>query len=156
MRKLSRCVRPRLARGCAVRLTFLRCAVAGALAITAVAAAPAAAQFSPGSDGLGDPFFPFAGNGGYDVRHYSLDLDYVRTGNQMDATATITAKATENLSSFNLDLRGFNISNLDVDGIDAGFSRSGTHELTITPRRPASKRAASSSCASITRASRSG
>jgi aminopeptidase N len=116
-----------------MRLTFLRRAVAGALAITAVAATPAAAQFSPGSAGLGDPFFPFAGNGGYDVQHYFLDLDYVRTGNQMDATATITAKATEDLSSFNLDLRGFNISNLDVDGVDAAFTRSGTHELTVTP-----------------------
>src|SRR5687767_930334 len=70
--------------GCAMRFTFLRRAVAGALAITAVAAAPAAAQFSPGSAGLGDPFFPFAGNGGYDVQHYFLDLNYVRTGNQMD------------------------------------------------------------------------
>ena len=116
-----------------MRFSFLSRAVAGALAITAVAAAPAAAQFSPGSDGLGDPFFPFAGNGGYDVQHYFLDLDYVRTGNQMDATATITAKATQNLSSFNLDLRGFNISNLDVNGVDAAFSRSGTHELTVTP-----------------------
>jgi aminopeptidase N len=113
--------------------TFLKRVVAGALAITAVAAAPAAAQFSPGSAGLGDPYFPFAGNGGYDVRHYFLDLDYVRTGNQMDATATITAKAKQNLSSFNLDLRGFGISNLDVDGVDAAFSRSGTHELTVTP-----------------------
>jgi hypothetical protein len=39
-----------------MRRTLLKRAVAGALAITAVAAAPAAAQFSPGSAGLDDPY----------------------------------------------------------------------------------------------------
>ena len=101
-----------------------------------VAAAPAAAappEFTPGSDGLGDPYFPLAGNGGYDVRHYSLDLDYVRAGNQLDAVARIRAKATQDLSSFNLDLRGFEISELAVDGRDAAFSRDG-QELTVVPQ----------------------
>src|SRR5919108_683950 len=112
------------------RITIL---VAAAAAL--VAAAPAAADtFTPGSDGLGDPFFPNAGNGGYDVKHYSLDLDYERADNTLDARATIVAKATQNLSSFNLDLRGFEISDIDVDGRDARFSRSGEQELTVTPR----------------------
>jgi hypothetical protein len=39
-------------------------------------AAPAQADFTPGAEGAGDPFFPNAGNGGYDVDHYSLTLDY--------------------------------------------------------------------------------
>ena len=30
-------------------------------------ASTAGAAFGPGSAGLGDPFFPLAGNGGYDV-----------------------------------------------------------------------------------------
>ena len=38
--------------------------------------AAAAASFTPGSPGLGDPFFPNAGNGGYDVQHYELQLAY--------------------------------------------------------------------------------
>jgi aminopeptidase N len=97
--------------------------------------AASAAPFVAGSPGLGDPFFPFAGNGGYDVRHYSLELDYERAANMLDAEARIRAKATQNLSSFNLDLRGFEISDLEVDGRDAGFTRSGEHELTVTPRR---------------------
>jgi len=48
-----------------------------ALALSAVVLAPAAlgASFTPGSDGLGDPMFPLAGNGGYDVSNYSLTLD---------------------------------------------------------------------------------
>jgi aminopeptidase N len=112
-------------------------AAAGVLATAAVlAAAPAATGqgFAPGAPGLGDPFFLNAGNGGYDVRHYSLELDYVRATNHLDAEATILARATQNLSSFNLDLRGFDISNLEVNGRDARFARSGEHELTVTPR----------------------
>ena len=35
----------------------------------------------PGSETAGDVLFPGLGNGGYDVRHYTLDLRYVpRTG----------------------------------------------------------------------------
>jgi aminopeptidase N len=111
--------------------------IAGAIVATAlVAAAPAAGQgFAPGAPGLEDPFFPNAGNGGYDVKHYSLDLDYVRATNHLDAEATIVARATQGLSSFNLDLRGFEISNLEVNGGDASFTRSGEHELTVTPSR---------------------
>jgi aminopeptidase N len=117
--------------------TALKRAVAGALvtgAVALVGAAPAAAQFTPGSSGLGDPFFPFAGNGGYDVRHYSLDLDYVRATNHLIGEAEIRARATQSLSSFNLDLRGFTISDLEVDDRDATFTRSG-QELTVTPQR---------------------
>jgi aminopeptidase N len=115
----------------------MRRALAGALVTGAAAlagAAPAAAQFTPGSSGLGDPFFPFAGNGGYDVRHYSLDLDYVRATNHLIGEAEIDARATQSLSSFNLDLRGFTIADLEVDDRDATFTRSG-QELTVTPRR---------------------
>jgi aminopeptidase N len=115
----------------------LRRSVTSLLAVAAVLlvpSAPASAQGVAGSPGLDDPFFPFAGNGGYDVRHYSLELDYERANNTLDAEARILATATQNLSSFNLDLRGFQISSLEVNGRDAGFTRSGEHELTVTPR----------------------
>jgi aminopeptidase N len=121
-----------------LRMLTARVAAGGLATIAALAvAAPAASAqgFTPGSDGLGDPYFPQAGNGGYDVRHYSLDLDYQRAGNLLDAEVTILAKATQNLSSFNLDLRGFEITDLEVNGRDARFTRSGVHELTVTPRR---------------------
>jgi aminopeptidase N len=90
--------------------------------------------FTPGASGLGDPFFELAGNGGYDVRHYSLEIDYVRATNHMDSSAEIDARATQNLSSFNLDLRGFEILELEVDGRDARFTRLG-QELTVIPRK---------------------
>ncbi len=112
---------------------MIRTALA-ALAAALVLAAPAAAKgFEPGSAGLDDPFFPLAGNGGYDVRHYSLDLDYVRATNQLDGKATILARAEQHLSRFNLDLRGYAISDLEVNGRDARFEREG-QELTVIPR----------------------
>ena len=47
------------------------------LVLAGLTATPAAAQeFTPGSAGLGDPYFPLAGNGGYDVGHYALDFSY--------------------------------------------------------------------------------
>jgi aminopeptidase N len=108
-----------------------------ALAATLVLAAPAAASpYGPGSPGLGDPFFPLAGNGGYDVKHYSLDLAYERASNQLDGRVTIVARAEQNLSQFNLDFRDFyEISELEVNGRDARFEHDGAQELTVIPRR---------------------
>jgi len=85
-----------------------------------------------GAPGLGDPFFPLAGNGGYDVSHYWLQLAYDPGTTVLDGTATITAAARQTLTRFDLDLRGFSIGSLKVDGRPASFSRSG-QELQITP-----------------------
>ena len=104
-----------------------------ALTSAAFTGSARADSFTPGSRGLGDPFFPDAGNGGYNVSHYSLDLSYEPATNQLSGTATITASATQNLSRFDLDLRGFSISRLDVAGRSATFTRDG-QELIVTPR----------------------
>ena len=111
---------------------ILRRALAAAITLLAVAAAPAAAQFSPGAAGGGDPFFPSAGNGGYDVKNYAVKLDYEPQNEQLAGDVTITARATQDLSSFNLDFRGFKISSLTVNGAAATFARK-DQELTVTP-----------------------
>jgi aminopeptidase N len=108
-------------------------AVVGALLVALACASVSRAAFTPGSAGLGDPFFPLAGNGGYDVSHYSLTLDYTPSTNRLVGTDVITATATQDLSSFDLDLRGFAITQLLVNGRDASYSRDG-QELMITPR----------------------
>jgi aminopeptidase N len=100
-------------------------------AVLALGAAPAGADI--GAPGLGDPLFKFAGNGGYDVAHYGLALDYDRASGRLDGTAVISARATQSLSRFDLDLRGFDISLLLVDGRPASYRRSG-QELIVTPR----------------------
>jgi aminopeptidase N len=104
--------------------------VVGALVLTPAALAAG----TPGSDGLGDPMFPLAGNGGYDVSNYSLTLDYTPAGNQLRGTAVITARATQNLSRFDLDFRMQNsITRLLVNGAPASFTYEQEQELVITP-----------------------
>ncbi len=95
----------------------------------------AAAQSSIGSSGLGDEYFPLAGNGGYDVGRYILRLDYEPGTDMLEGHATIRATATQALSRFNLDLRGFDIDALSVDDREATFLRDG-QELIDTPQRP--------------------
>ena len=56
-----------------------------------------------GDSGLGNPYYPNAGNGGYDVQHYQLDLTVDVENNVLNGEATIDAKATEDLSAFNFD-----------------------------------------------------
>jgi hypothetical protein len=70
---------------------------AAAVLLLVLLAAPAQADFTPGAAGAGDPFFPNAGNGGYDVQHYSLKLDYGPQNEQLDGDVTISARATQDL-----------------------------------------------------------
>ena len=104
------------------------------------AAAEAGAPACAGAPGAGDPYFPAYGNGGYNVRHYELDIAYDPVSDRLDGRASIRAKAKQSLCSFNLDLVGFEIAGVRVDGKPASWSRSG-QELTITPRRSLDKRA---------------
>src|SRR6478736_5658913 len=114
--------------------TRRRGALAVASALVLLSAGPAGAgDFAPGAPGGGDPYFPDAGNGGYDVSHYSLGLGYEPSTKQLRGTAVITATATQNLSRFDLDLRGFTISGLQVNGAAAAFERAGEQELVVTP-----------------------
>jgi aminopeptidase N len=117
-----------------VKRKLRRAATAVGVTGAALAAAAVAwAAFDPGSRGLGDPYYPLAGNGGYDVSHYSLTLDYAPAANHLAGTDVITATATQDLSRFDLDLRGFRISRLLVDGAPASYRRDG-QELIVTPR----------------------
>ena len=117
------------------RSRLVRCATCVALfACVFTGNAFGATTFSPGAPGNGDPFFPNAGNGGYDVASYDLTLEWEPEGNRLEGTAVLTATATQNLSRFNLDLRGFTISRVLVDRRDASHVREGEHELVITPK----------------------
>jgi len=117
-----------------LRKAALVCSVVLALVLAAgVPAGAQATQFRPGAPGLGDPYFPLAGNGGYDVRHYGLDIKYTPATDVLAGVATITAQATQNLSAFNLDFDGLTLRSLTVDGRPAAWSRA-AGELTVTPR----------------------
>ncbi|MET7617010.1 M1 family metallopeptidase [Streptomyces sp. NPDC005408] len=92
----------------------------------------------PGAAGVRDPLFRGLGNGGYDVQHYALTLDYDPDTSHLRGTAEITARATQDLSAFNLDLHGLNVESATVDGEKAAANRAGD-ELTLRPHRDIDK-----------------
>ena len=59
--------------------------------------------------GIGDDYFPLDGNGGYDVEHYDLSISYDPKTDALHGIALIDATATQNLSTFNLDLDGLHV-----------------------------------------------
>ena len=108
-------------------------AACGAL-IALVLAAPASAQYSPGSRGLGDVYLPKLGNGGYDAQHYDLTIDYDPATNTMVSSADITLRATQGLSEFSLDFRGLTVTSITIDGVAATFTRDVPNDkLIVTP-----------------------
>jgi aminopeptidase N len=96
------------------------------------ACAPTGVVGTPGAPGVGDPYFPLDGNGGYDVQDYRLDIGYDPAADVLTGTTTIRARATQDLSAFNLDLSGLELRDVTVDDAPATATRSGD-ELTITP-----------------------
>ena len=112
-------------------------AVAAVLAVGSVGAitgtvhaAPEAdgSRYTAGAPGSGDPYFPYAGNGGYDVLHYNLALRYSPPADpavlqgHLSGSATITLRATQDLESLNFDLRGLRVTSVRVDGKDVRHS----------------------------------
>ncbi|MDT0455491.1 M1 family metallopeptidase [Streptomyces sp. DSM 41527] len=97
-----------------------------------LAAAPAA---SPGAPGVGDPYFPELGNGGFDALHYDLGVSYHPDSGRLDGRTTLTARATQNLSAFDLDLQKLTVDSVRVNGRRAHFTRSGD-EISVRPDFP--------------------
>ncbi|MCY7395622.1 MAG: M1 family metallopeptidase [Nocardioides sp.] len=90
---------------------------------------------STGSSGIGDPYFPRDGNGGYDVAHYSVRDSYDQATGLLVGSTTLTATATQRLSRFNLDLM-LPVRSVRVDGARAEVVRQGAHEVVVRPDRP--------------------
>lgn len=112
---------------------LLTVAVAASLCAAPAVATAASNRFTPGSPGAGDPYFPDMGNGGYDVQHYDVRLGFDPAQRTIAGVTTITARATQNLSRFNLDLRGLRVRSVTLDDRRASFERTGAQELVITP-----------------------
>jgi aminopeptidase N len=88
-----------------------------------------------GAPGMGDPYYPNAGNGGYQIDGYDLNLRYLPTTNALTSTATLTGSVTseEGLSRFNLDLQpNLTVSEVTVNDAAAAFDQQDA-ELIITP-----------------------
>ncbi|GAB3680204.1 M1 family metallopeptidase [Angustibacter aerolatus] len=107
--------------------------IAAAVLAVRVQAAPARA----GSAGIGDPYYPTYGNGGYDVTNYDVRVGYTPRTDRLTGRTTVTATATQKLRSFHLDL-ALKVSSVTVDGVRAKVAHTG-RELVVTPRRTVAK-----------------
>jgi aminopeptidase N len=105
-----------------MRRSLAATSIALALTCPFLVATPAAAdRYEPGSTSGGDPYFEYAGNGGYDVQHYDLTLAYAPHPGRLDGTAVITLTATADLDSFSLDFRRLTATSVLIDGKAATF-----------------------------------
>jgi aminopeptidase N len=100
------------------------------LAGTAVAAP------TPGAPGVGDSYYPNAGNGGTDVLHYDIRLTYQPATDLLSGQTTLLLTATQDLSQFDLDF-ALKASSVLVNNRPAQFkNQNGDGELVITPAQP--------------------
>ena len=91
-------------------------------------------RYTAGAPGVGDVYYPLAGNGGYDVGHYDITGRYDPATDVWSATTVITATATADLYRFDLDFDGMTISSLSVGGKPASWTRNGA-ELVVVPQQ---------------------
>lgn len=102
---------------------------------SAVVGEPDGATGTIGDPGIGDPYYPLAGNGGYQIDSYDLNLTYDPPTNALQSTAQLTGsvRSDEGLTQFNLDLQPtMTVTGVTVDGAPATFEQDGA-ELVITP-----------------------
>ncbi|WP_265446443.1 M1 family metallopeptidase [Flexivirga meconopsidis] len=118
--------------------------VVGALAATTAlalgASGSAQAAGAIGAPGAGDPYYPMDGNGGYDVQHYAVGVNFTPATKMLYGDTTVRATTTQKLKQFNLDLYGLQVDSVTVNGKKAFWTRSGVHELVITPGTPLAKK----------------
>ncbi len=88
---------------------------------------------SRGGSGIGDPYLPDAGGGGYDVQHYDVQLSAAGPGEEVRGTATINAVATQDLDSLHLDLF-LTATSVTVNGSAATAQQNGP-DLMVVPTR---------------------
>lgn len=115
-----------------VRRRGLRAAVGACTAMVCLATPALAGSAGPGAPGVGDSYFPKAGNGGYDVSHYDIRLRYQPKNDKLRGTTTIVANPTKDLTRFNLDF-ALDIKSVRVNGHRVDFTRKSGTEVTVDP-----------------------
>jgi aminopeptidase N len=102
--------------------------------VTVLLGSTASAAPTPGAPGVGDLYYPTSGNGGYDVSHYNIRLTYNPATDLLTGTATILARTTQELSSFNLDFL-LPVKSVRVNNFLAKTTAA-NGELVVTPPAP--------------------
>ncbi|QNE47311.1 M1 family metallopeptidase [Glaciihabitans sp. INWT7] len=94
---------------------------------------PQTSRPSLGSPSAGDDYLPASGNGGYLVDRYDIDLDYRVETNRLIASTVISARATEDLDRFSLDLAGLVVEKVTIGGERPRKVTQTARKLVITP-----------------------
>lgn len=78
---------------------------------------------NPGSQSLGDKLFPQIGNGGYDAKRYSIELNYDPASNRLrrGTQTTMIARTTQNLGPFTMDFQDLRVTKVSVNGQSAAY-----------------------------------
>jgi aminopeptidase N len=111
----------------AFRSSLLLCLVFVLLATTASAAGPAH-----------EPFFPHAGNRGYDVRSYDVNLSFHPESGRLNAQVNLHSTTTGRLERLSLDFFGPHVTQVLINGRTARFQRTGS-KLIVLPQRAIGK-----------------
>lgn len=102
------------------------CALAAALlGASPAAAAPQQSQRQPH-----EPFFPHAGDRGYDALAYRVRLVYAPRDQSIEATMRMRARALARIDRLTLDLDGLTVATVEVDGRAVDFNR-GRDKLVV-------------------------
>jgi aminopeptidase N len=116
-----------------------RAGLLGALAAgiaTVLLVGTAGATPTPGAPGVGDPYYPDAGNGGTFISHYDIRLTYNPANDLLSGSTTLLLTATQDLSRFDLDF-ALKASSVLINNRPAKFtSNTGDGELVVTPAAP--------------------
>ena len=111
-----------------MRSTRLSLAVVGLLALLGAAQALAVKPAN-------EPFFPRAGNVGYDVLHYDVRLTYKPKGGGVRAATLVEAVAIEPLERFSFDFYGPKVSEVQIGLEAARFRRKPGKLIVLAPRQ---------------------
>ncbi len=93
---------------------------------------PSPGTITDGGAGLGDPYYPSAGNSGYDVTRYQIMINWDPATQILQGTTTISARATQTLRSFYFDL-GLPTDRVQVNGKPATFEHQGFADVRVQP-----------------------
>ncbi len=116
------------------------CSVSSDRGVNEVASSPPTFRVAASElEGLGDPLFAEYGNPGYDVQAYDWRLHVDPGTGELDATAVMSAIATEQRSWISLDFEGPAPGTVRLDGESARFQQDG-QKLAIEARLDADER----------------
>jgi aminopeptidase N len=96
---------------------------------------PADPNATDGKPGLGDSYYPQAGNSGYDVAKYQIMINWDPATQTITGTTTISAHATQQLNSFYFDLV-LHTDTVTVNGMPAEAVARGFSDVYVKPAEP--------------------